>query len=178
MGASPGAPQSHQQFALSTSNGSPSSVVIQPGGVTNEYSFQTSPAAAGAASVTVDLPSIQQHPPQHHNSEENGVLLCNLDDLSRYIPENFYSDSNLFNMADHHQQSSSANVGIPDYLQTVVAGKAAVTTTVSALPPPMSQSPLNPHSHHQIQPQLHQPQTITVHLPTQVCIMTHNIFLK
>ena len=86
--------------------------------------------------------------------------------MSRYIPENLYSD---FNMADYHVQSSSANLGgIPDYLQTVVAGKAAVTTTVSALPPPLSQSPINPQSQHQIQPQLHQPQTITVQLPTQV----------
>jgi hypothetical protein len=51
-----------------------------------------------------------------------------------------------------------------------VAGKAAVTTTVSALPPQLSQSPINLQSHQQIQHQLHQPQTITVHLPTQVPI--------
>ena len=175
MGAA-GSPQSHQQFALGpSSNGSPAgSVVIHqgPGGTPNEYSFQTSPAGpAGATSVTVDLPSIQQQP-AHHGAEGNEVLLCNLDDLSRYIPggmENFYSD---FNMADQHQQSaiiSSANLGgVPDYLQTVVAGKAAVTTTVSALPPQLSQSPINLQSHQQIQQQLHQPQTITVHLPTQV----------
>ena len=51
--------------------------------------------------------------------------------------DNFYSD--FSNLADQNQQStiiSSANLGgVPDYLQTVVAGKAAVTTTVSALPP-------------------------------------------
>ena len=178
MGAA-GSPQSHQQFALGpSSNGSPAgSVVIHqgPGGTPNEYSFQTSPAGpAGATSVTVDLPSIQQQPAHHPGAEGNEVLLCNLDDLSRYIPggmENFYSD---FNMADQHQQSaiiSSANLGgVPDYLQTVVAGKAAVTTTVSALPPQLSQSPINLQSHQQIQQQLHQPQTITVHLPTQVPI--------
>ena len=174
MGAT--SPISHQQFALPSSNGSgPSSVVIQPGGpgaAPNDYSFQTSPAGAAATSVTVDLPSIQQQPPQHPNPEGNEVLLCNLDDLSRYIPggmENLYSD---FNMADQYQQMSSANIGgLPDYLQTVVAGKAAVTTTVSALQPQLSQSPINlQSSQHQIQPQINQPQTITVHLPTQVCI--------
>jgi hypothetical protein len=68
--------------------------------------------------VTVDLPSIGA---QQGTNEESGVLLCNLDDLSKYIPENFYSD---FTMAD---QSG----GVSDYLQTVVAGKTN-TTTVSA----------------------------------------------
>ncbi len=42
----------------------------------------------GGGSVTVDLPTIT-------TAEENGgVLLCNLDELSRYIPENFYTDFN------------------------------------------------------------------------------------
>lgn len=76
--------------------------------------------------VTVDLPTIPTSGGIHtpggvaQAAEESGVLLCNLDELSRYIPENFYSD---FTMAD---QSA-----VPDYLQTVVAGKA-ITTTVSA----------------------------------------------
>lgn len=67
--------------------------------------------------VTVDLPSIGGN---QSTSDEPGVLLCNLDDLSKYIPENFYSD---FTMADQS--------GVADYLQTVVAGKTS-TTTVSA----------------------------------------------
>lgn len=119
---------------LASSNGSSPAVVIQPN---NEYSFQTSPA-----SVTVDLPSIH---PQSAASEENGVLLCNLDDLSRYIPENFYSDF-----------TASDTLQVPDYLQTVVAGKAITTTTNSqAVTNPSTQS-VNPH-----------PQSITIQLPTQ-----------
>ena len=165
------APPNHgQPFALSSSNGSPSAVVIQPN---HEYtSFQTSPA-----SVTVDLPSIQQTPvaaaPPHTN-EENGVLLCNLDDLSRYIPENFYTD---FPQIDpNHSSHGNANghgvqMGVPDYLQTVVAGKAITTTVTassqipSALPPGLNS--LSPHVTVQSQPPQQQPQTITVHLPTQ-----------
>ena len=148
MGVSPQPPQSFsltspQTTLLASSNGTSPAVVIQP----NEYSFQTSPA-----SVTVDLPSIQPH--HASASEENGVLLCNLDDLSRYIPENFYSD---FTLADHQQ--------VPDYLQTVVAGKA-ITTTVSAAGPTVTSSsgmPLQSQtSHHQPQPH-----SITIQLPTQ-----------
>lgn len=149
----------HQgQFSLSSSSngGSPSVVIQQPNN--NEYSFQTSPAA----SVTVDLPSIQHH--QQASSEENGVLLCNLDDLSRYIPENYFSDFPMVEVSNsgpqvqplHHQHA------MPDYLQTVVAGKA-ITTTVSASQPLHLQHPV----HHQPQQQPQQPQTITVHLPTQ-----------
>lgn len=48
---------------------------------------------------------------------------------SRYIPENFYSD---FTMADQ--------TGVPDYLQTVVAGKTS-TTTVSASNGNVTQQP-------------------------------------
>ena len=164
-----------QPFALSSSNGSP--VVIQP---SHEYSFQNSPAASA---VTVDLPSLQQtvtpqHAPQTaSNTEENGVLLCNLDDLSRYIPENFYSDFSMTNANDPNHVHTSINgstglvtSGVPDYLQTVVAGKA-ITTTVSAssqLPTTLAPNfnTLSPHL--TLQPQQpQQPQTITFHLPTQ-----------
>lgn len=155
MGTLPSGNQHHQshQFSLSSSSGSPS-VVIQPNN--NEYSFHTSPA-----SVTVDLPSIQQNQ-THHNqaSEENGVLLCNLDDLSRYIPENFYSDFTLAEVSSAGHVISS----VPEDLHTVVAGKA-ITTTVSAAShlPSIHTQPIS--QFHQNQQQ--NPQTITVHLPTQ-----------
>ena len=150
MGAPPPPPQSFsltspQTTLLASSNGSSGpAVVIQP----NEYSFQSSPA-----SVTVDLPSIH---PQSATSEENGVLLCNLDDLSRYIPENFYSDFTV-----------SESLQVPDYLQTVVAGKA-ITTTVSASGPTVTSNsgaaiPLQTQAVNQ-QPQ---PHSITIQLPTQ-----------
>ena len=48
------------------------------------------------------------------------MMLIQVQFFFRYIPENFYSD---FTMADQ--------TGVPDYLQTVVAGKTS-TTTVSA----------------------------------------------
>lgn len=48
------------------------------------------------------------------------MILIQVQFFFRYIPENFYSD---FTMADQ--------TGVPDYLQTVVAGKTS-TTTVSA----------------------------------------------
>ena len=48
------------------------------------------------------------------------TILIQVQFFFRYIPENFYSD---FTMADQ--------TGVPDYLQTVVAGKTS-TTTVSA----------------------------------------------
>ena len=134
---------------LASSNGSSPAVVIQP----NEYSFQTSPA-----SVTVDLPSIQPHHASGgHASEENGVLLCNLDDLSRYIPENFYSD---FTLAEQHHPQQ-----IPDYLQTVVAGKA-ITTTVSASHPATSISSTSGIPLYSQSSGGHQ-SSITIQLPTQ-----------
>lgn len=131
----------HQQpqncFTLASSGNGGSLHVLHP----NDYSsFQTN----NSSSVTVDLPSMSNHG-GHQSSEENGVLLCNLDDLSRYIPENFYSD---FTLADSQQQNQS------DYLQTVVAGKATTTTSNSIMS----------NLHHQ-QPQ--QPQSITIQLPTQ-----------
>lgn len=110
--------------------------------------------------VTVDLPSIGGN---QSTSDEPGVLLCNLDDLSKYIPENFYSD---FTMADQS--------GVADYLQTVVAGKTS-TTTVSAATslsngnvvtqqPSTIQLPIT-----MAQPTLTSPnqQPITIQLPTQ-----------
>lgn len=44
------------------------------------------------STVTVDMPSIAAG---NATDENGGVLLCNLDELSRYIPENFYTDFNL-----------------------------------------------------------------------------------
>jgi len=102
------------QSAIVTSSGS-STLLIQPS------QEQPSPGTSlPLTPVTVDLPSIGGG--NQSTNEESGVLLCNLDDLSKYIPENFYSD---FTMADQ--------TGVPDYLQTVVAGKSnTTTTTVSA----------------------------------------------
>ena len=158
MGSSPHHQHTPHSFSLTSSpstllassNGSSPAVVIQP----NEYSFQTSPA-----SVTVDLPSIQPHHTSggHVASEENGVLLCNLDDLSRYIPENFYSD---FTLAEQHHPQQ-----IPDYLQTVVAGKA-ITTTVSASHPATSISSTSGIPLYSQSSGGHQ-SSITIQLPTQ-----------
>ena len=56
-----------------------------------------------------------------------------LDDdlLCRYIPENFYSD---FAISDGSGGQGSGKGGVPDYLETVVAGKGITSTTVSAQP--------------------------------------------
>ena len=147
----------HPQSFTSNPTSNPS-VIVHP----NEYSFQNSPAAAAATSVTVDLPSLSQpQPPQPQPaaSEENGVLLCNLDDLSRYIPENYFSDFSL--PPSGNDQSQPPGSMMSDYLQTVVAGKAAVTTTVSAAPS-VGSIQLQPP------PPAAQPQqSITIHLPTQ-----------
>ena len=113
------------------------SVIVHP----NEYSFQNSPGSATAnagqtSSVTVDLPSLSAAAASAPAPEENGVLLCNLDDLSRYIPENFYSDFGTLGSNDNHssnQSQSQPQFMMSDYLQTVVAGKA-VTTTVNSSP--------------------------------------------
>ena len=149
----------HPQSFSSNPTSNPS-VIVHP----NEYSFQNSPASA----VTVDLPSLSQntvvHPPPPSAataSEENGVLLCNLDDLSRYIPENFYSDFTA--LGNPHGDQNHAQPPISDYLQTVVAGKA-ITTTVSAATPSVGSIQLPPQPlPSQPQPQ----QSITIHLPTQ-----------
>jgi hypothetical protein len=70
---------------VSSSGGGSPTVVIQQPQQPQEYSFQTSPGAT--TGITVDLPSIQQSSVGPHgvgtSAEENGVLLCNLDDLSR-----------------------------------------------------------------------------------------------
>lgn len=160
------------QSSIVTSSGS-NTILIQPD--------QASQSGTNLplTPVTVDLPSIGAQ----STNEESGVLLCNLDDLSKYIPENFYSD---FTMADQ-------SVGVSDYLQTVVAGKSN-TTTVSAssngstmnlqqapstiqLPISMTQTVAagqsisaagqpaqGQHAHGQVSTQ-HQP--ITIQLPTQ-----------
>ena len=111
--------QSIPQNAIVTSSGS--TLVIQQ--AQDQASTSTN---LPLTPVTVDLPSIGGS-----TNEESGVLLCNLDDLSKYIPENFYSD---FTMADQS--------GVSDYLQTVVAGKSnTATTTVSASNGSLNQQP-------------------------------------
>lgn len=162
-------------FSSNTNPTSNPSVIVHP----NEYSFQNSPGSANAAtSVTVDLPSLSSQnsaaAAANAASEENGVLLCNLDDLSRYIPENFYSDFTLGSNDNHHSHSQSQAAGPPqfmmsDYLQTVVAGKAVTTTTVSSVANPTSIHLQPPSQVHGLQSQTGQapPQSITIHLPTQ-----------
>jgi hypothetical protein len=131
---------------------SPSPLVIHhPVHNNSEYSFQTSPAGQ----VTVDLPSISQTQQSSASQDQEGVLLCNLDDLSRYIPENFYSD---FTLSSEVQQPQ-----LPDYLQTVVAGKA-VTTTVNSNNSQFGHQA--PQAHGQTVQSPQNNQTI-IHLPTQ-----------
>jgi len=66
--------------------------------------------------TTTTIPTIST---QVSSSEENGVLYCNLDDLSRYIPDNFNFDTIIpDNMeADSVQDSMS---GIPEYSKVQV----------------------------------------------------------
>ena len=66
-----------------------------------------------------------------------------LDDdlLCRYIPENFYSD---FAISDGSGGQSSGKGGVPDYLETVVAGKGITSTTVSAQPTQLQPNSLQP----------------------------------
>jgi hypothetical protein len=149
---------------VSSSGGGSPTVVIQQPQQPQEYSFQTSPGAT--TGITVDLPSIQQSSVGPHgvgtSAEENGVLLCNLDDLSRYIPENFYSDFTMADQQHGHQQSG----GVPDYLQTVVAGKA-ITTTVSSAGSNHTHTASNAIQIPMTMTNHQQPQSITIQLPTQ-----------
>ena len=66
-----------------------------------------------------------------------------LDDdlLCRYIPENFYSD---FAISDGSGGQGSGKGGVPDYLETVVAGKGITSTTVSAQPTQLHPNSLQP----------------------------------
>ena len=66
-----------------------------------------------------------------------------LDDdlLCRYIPENFYSD---FAISDGSGGQGSGKGGVPDYLETVVAGKGITSTTVSAQPTQLQPNSLQP----------------------------------
>ena len=77
--------------------------------------------------------------------------------MFRYIPENFYSD---FTMAEQ--------TGIPDYLQTVVAGKTNTTTTSSSCQQTNTiQLPISMATGMTINQAGVQQQPITIHLPTQ-----------
>eukprot|EP00095_Tigriopus_kingsejongensis_P004997 maker-scaffold733_size105121-snap-gene-0.19 protein:Tk04997 transcript:maker-scaffold733_size105121-snap-gene-0.19-mRNA-1 annotation:"hypothetical protein KGM_19023" len=77
---------------VSTSDGSIPSIV-DPNHHHHHHHHQTS---VPLSTVTVDLPSV---PASGHGTvatdENGGVLLCNIDELSRYIPENFYADLNF-----------------------------------------------------------------------------------
>ena len=102
--------------------------ILEAGSGTGQFQFTTLNQLpidlhSGGSAGTVTTPG---------NAEESGVLLCNLDELSRYIPENFYSD---FTIADQNNPAATATTQattsiasnrLPDYLETVVAaaGKA------------------------------------------------------
>ncbi|TRY80511.1 hypothetical protein TCAL_10728 [Tigriopus californicus] len=83
------------------------------------HHHQTVSTSLPLSTVTVDLPSGQGHMPGTATGDENGgVLLCNIDELSRYIPENFYAD---FSLSDTNNLEA--------------------TTVASAAPPPIQAPP-------------------------------------
>merc|ERR1719367_2701039 len=92
--------------------------ILEAGSGTGQFQFTTLNQLpidlhSGGAAGTVTTPG---------NAEESGVLLCNLDELSRYIPENFYSD---FTISDGTSVpvtvpgQKPAGSAVPDYLETV-----------------------------------------------------------
>ena len=63
--------------------------------------------------TTTTIPTIaSQHAGQVQGSEEAGVLYCNLDDLSRYIPDNFSFDQIIGGGAGDSIHSDTDNVSV------------------------------------------------------------------
>ena len=63
--------------------------------------------------TTTTIPTIaSQHAGQAQGSEEAGVLYCNLDDLSRYIPDNFSFDQIIGGGAGDSIPSDTDNVSV------------------------------------------------------------------
>lgn len=77
--------------------------------------------------TTTTIPTIaSQHAGQ--GSEEAGVLYCNLDDLSRYIPDNFSFDQIIGGGAGDSIHSDSDNVSVQVLSLPSQAPKQAVQT--------------------------------------------------
>merc|ERR1719195_951397 len=107
----------------------------QPAQLAADPAGQIAGTTSGGATVQLlDLPSATAAGTQQAtvaNPEESGVLLCNLDELSRYIPENFYLPdgfSDGTSAAAPGVQTTKPGSAVPDYLETVVAGKGITTT--------------------------------------------------
>ena len=69
--------------------------------------------------TTTTIPTIATGQPQAQGGEEAGVLYCNLDDLSRYIPDNFSFDQMITDsVADNVPDNVSVQVlSLPHQLQ-------------------------------------------------------------
>ena len=87
---------------------------------TTAYATSSQTSLPPLTYTTTTIPTIST---QAASGEENGVLYCNLDDLSRYIPDNFNFDTMESMEADSVQDSLSGELSrvqvlsLPPHLQ-------------------------------------------------------------
>ncbi|CAB4057410.1 unnamed protein product [Lepeophtheirus salmonis] len=141
--------------------------------IINSTSVSTSSVSAENSTVISTLPfnagthisdvmqqtSITPTTSSNSNTEENGVLLCNLDELSRYIPETFYSDFNITEPKLDYLESKQNMSSL-----TSVSALGSSSIMVSSGSPILSTTAASTS----LQSPFHQSGTpITIQLPTQ-----------
>jgi len=95
-------------------------MAISTGAATTAYATSSQTSLPPLTYTTTTIPTIST---QAASGEENGVLYCNLDDLSRYIPDNFNFDTMESMEADSVQDSLSGELSrvqvlsLPPHLQ-------------------------------------------------------------
>jgi len=93
---------------------------VSTGAATTAYATSSQTSLPPLTYTTTTIPTIST---QAASGEENGVLYCNLDDLSRYIPDNFNFDTMESMEADSVQDSLSGELSrvqvlsLPPHLQ-------------------------------------------------------------
>jgi len=94
---------------------------VSTGAATTAYATSSQTSLPPLTYTTTTIPTIST---QAASGEENGVLYCNLDDLSRYIPDNFNFDTMESMEADSVQDSLSGELSrvqvlsLPSHLQS------------------------------------------------------------
>jgi len=95
-------------------------MAVSTGAATTAYATSAQTSLPPLTYTTTTIPTIST---QAASGEENGVLYCNLDDLSRYIPDNFNFDTMESMEADSVQDSLSGELSrvqvlsLPPHLQ-------------------------------------------------------------